>query len=319
MTEPPRIMPGAPSEWERLRDLRLRALREDPAGFSSTYAEELELTEADWRRRAATPGQIVASRGGHDCGTVLMLATPDGFQLVAMWVAPLARGTGLAEALVRAALADAGARGAETVALRVFDDNLPAARLYRRLGFRDEGTSVSPGRAARLLRLRWTGDPTGAVPVSTPAGVLRHTAPADLAAVAALEAAPDTALWLAVTGTPWHEAALADPDQRHLVLTDADHVVGFATLAGARRTDHRVELRRMVLHPGLRSRGNGRVLLEAVGRYAGTALGARTLWLDVKAENVRARGLYAAAGFTPYEDPPVRPDPGLVYLARPAN
>ncbi len=109
--------------------------------------------------------------------------------------------------------------------------------------------------------------------------------------------------WLAVTGTAWHEAALADPDQRHLVLTDADRVVGFATLAGARRTDHRVELRRMVLHPGLRGRGSGRVLLEAVRRYTGTALGARTLWLDVLPTNVRACGLYAAAGFTPYADP----------------
>ncbi len=58
---PARIAPWPPNAWERLRDLRLRALREDPAGFSSTYADELRLTEADWRRGRATPGQIIAA------------------------------------------------------------------------------------------------------------------------------------------------------------------------------------------------------------------------------------------------------------------
>jgi hypothetical protein len=34
------------------KDIRLRALQDSPTAFSSTYAEESKLTDADWVKRA---------------------------------------------------------------------------------------------------------------------------------------------------------------------------------------------------------------------------------------------------------------------------
>jgi hypothetical protein len=54
----------APHEWRLYRDLRLRALRELPDAFGSTFAREAERTDDEWtarlsagavRRRASAP------------------------------------------------------------------------------------------------------------------------------------------------------------------------------------------------------------------------------------------------------------------------
>ena len=48
MGSSPRIRPAAREEWERVRDLRLRALAEPPDAFGSTLAREREHGEAEW-------------------------------------------------------------------------------------------------------------------------------------------------------------------------------------------------------------------------------------------------------------------------------
>ena len=40
-----------PDRWKDYRDLRLTALRSDPLAFGSSYAEEKNLTEDEWKRR----------------------------------------------------------------------------------------------------------------------------------------------------------------------------------------------------------------------------------------------------------------------------
>jgi hypothetical protein len=49
---------------------------------------------------------------------------------------------------------------------------------------------------------------------------------ADLADVTALEAGQDTAAWLGKTGLDWHERALADPGQEHLIAEDDGRLAG---------------------------------------------------------------------------------------------
>jgi diamine N-acetyltransferase len=126
---------------------------------------------------------------------------------------------------------------------------------------------------------------------------LRPTTAADLAQVAAMEAAADTGSWLAETGLTWHERALADPDQEHLAAVEPGVLAGFAVLAGLRRDDHVVELRRMVVSAELRGAGRGRELLRAALARAYRTHGASRVWLDVKTDNLRARALYEADGF----------------------
>jgi GNAT superfamily N-acetyltransferase len=127
---------------------------------------------------------------------------------------------------------------------------------------------------------------------------LRATATADLPHLAGWEAGPDTAMWLGETGHAWHERALAEPDQQHLIAEDTGTLAGFAVLAGIRTGDGAIELRRMVISPAFRGTGRGRELLRAVLARARCQHHAARVWLDVKARNRRARRLYETEGFT---------------------
>ncbi|MET8757178.1 GNAT family N-acetyltransferase [Lentzea sp. NPDC004782] len=123
-----------PDEWRLWRDIRLEALGSDPEEFGSTLAREQEFGEDEWRARAAEGLKLVALDPG-PAGLVAATGEPDGLYLYSMWVRESHRGRGLGEALVSAVLTWAAGEGWKLVRLRVWEDNLPARRLYKRLGF----------------------------------------------------------------------------------------------------------------------------------------------------------------------------------------
>lgn len=157
-----------PGDWERLRDVRLAALRDAPDAFAST----LEATEGlpQWRWEGWATGE--------DWGAELVtfveepaadapfagLATgaifPDDratANLFAMWVAPSARGTGVGRALVDAVVGWARERGAAHVILRISEGNLAAQRLYESAGFvldADDREPLREGSAVVTLGMR---------------------------------------------------------------------------------------------------------------------------------------------------------------------
>jgi GNAT superfamily N-acetyltransferase len=146
---------------------------------------------------------------------------------------------------------------------------------------------------------------------------------AGLAGVTALDEGQDTAAWLGETGLGWHERALPDPDQEHLIAEDGGRLAGYAVLAGLRDAGQGVELRRMAVDPAQRGTGVGRGLLRAAVARARDQHGAGRVWLDVKARNNRAWALYESEGFAPTGDPAVAfTEPGgtateLVVMALP--
>jgi len=155
----------AAHEWPLYRALRLRALADAPAAFGSTLAEEAARTDADWAWRlniGASSGRdrpLVAELGGTAAG--LAWAKADGadpalVNLFQMWVAPEARGHGVAAALLDAALAWARATGARTMQLGVVCGNEAARRLYERAGFRAAGEPEPqrPGSTRMEQRMR---------------------------------------------------------------------------------------------------------------------------------------------------------------------
>lgn len=129
------------SDWEVWRELRLEALAEAPYAFGSTLAEAQERDEEGWRAGFPTDGKganFVGRLDGVAVGmsAVFLLADPAGEPLlVSMWLAPAARGSGLAEELVRAVEKWAVEHDLSRVLLDVVEDNLPAIRLYQRLGY----------------------------------------------------------------------------------------------------------------------------------------------------------------------------------------
>jgi ribosomal protein S18 acetylase RimI-like enzyme len=147
-------------EWEPVRDLRLRALREDPEAYGSTVERESTRTEAEWRARLSDPSRatFVADADGRPVGMAVAAPWEEAggpLGLFGMWVDPAFRGRGIGGQLVDRVLAHARERGESLVQLEVAESQAGARRLYERCGFVDTG---------QRLKVRETDDrPTGIV------------------------------------------------------------------------------------------------------------------------------------------------------------
>jgi ribosomal protein S18 acetylase RimI-like enzyme len=139
------IRPTRAGDWEELRDLRLRALRDAPGAFASTLERELAFTDEVWLRRAeGGPASVtfIAREGGAGIGSVTILAeadVPGRAHLVGMWVDPRYRRRGVGRALIDRAVRWARERRARELILWVADHNAAARQLYERVGFRPTG------------------------------------------------------------------------------------------------------------------------------------------------------------------------------------
>ena len=122
-----------------LRTARLAAMAGAPEAFGSTYERELARTPADWQRWLSTGATFILMAADRPAGIVAGLhdaADPAIVHLMAMWVDPVCRGGGGADALVAAVLSWARVEGARAVRLLVIDTNVRARRCYERNGFR---------------------------------------------------------------------------------------------------------------------------------------------------------------------------------------
>lgn len=137
-----RIRPG---DGERLRQVRLAALSDSPFAFSSTYGQESSISEAEWadRARGGSDGTerttLIASDGNDVIGIIGgYRSQSDGpvIELVSMWIAPSARGKGIARELVEALLDWAKTAHVRAVELWVTERaSSPALKLYESAGF----------------------------------------------------------------------------------------------------------------------------------------------------------------------------------------
>ncbi|MGF6274304.1 ribosomal protein S18 acetylase RimI-like enzyme [Massilia sp. UYP11] len=161
------IRPFGAEEWPAYRAIRLRALADAPDAFGSTLAAEEALAPETWAARLArstTSGidrALAAEANGEFIG--LAWAKEDGddpaiVNLFQMWVAPEARGQGVAGALLDDAVRWATARGAQALQLGVTCTNADALRLYERAGFVEAGVRepLRPGSDLMEQRMRLT-------------------------------------------------------------------------------------------------------------------------------------------------------------------
>jgi ribosomal protein S18 acetylase RimI-like enzyme len=123
--------------------VRLRALKDSPSAFGSTYLRESEFTDEQWDARAVNlDGErrvgYLAFDDGQYCGiAVCFVLEEDSLKadVVSMWVAPEYRKAGVGRLLVDAIVGWAGGRGVKGLQLMVTSCNDAAIEFYKRLGF----------------------------------------------------------------------------------------------------------------------------------------------------------------------------------------
>ncbi|WP_056928161.1 GNAT family N-acetyltransferase [Nocardioides sp. Soil805] len=120
--------------------MRLASLSDSPAAFGSRYADWVDAPVERWRSRLSqVPLNLVAREGTQVVGVVSgQLVDPDWVELISMWVAPAARGTGAAGQLIDRVVVWAADQDRSTC-LMVRSDNTRARRAYERAGFVDVG------------------------------------------------------------------------------------------------------------------------------------------------------------------------------------
>jgi ribosomal protein S18 acetylase RimI-like enzyme len=145
-----------PDAWGRVRATRLAALQDTPDAFGMTLDRELAKDEDDWRAWIGHPDRVFllaeltteerAEPPSTAAGITVVAPAyedPDAAGIYAVWVAPWARGYGVGDALMQAALQAAREIGHRRAVLDVGDDNHAAQRLYLRNGFVPTGATGS--------------------------------------------------------------------------------------------------------------------------------------------------------------------------------
>lgn len=154
------VRPIVSSEWREYRDIRLRALRDSPDAFGSTYEAEVARSDGAWSARIAASTSsgidrvLLAYNREVLCGLVwckLSGAEPGTADVFQMWVDPGSRGLGAGRALLNEALAWAKSVDVRCVRLGVTAADSPAMRLYRAHGFSPVGGLEPLREGSRLM------------------------------------------------------------------------------------------------------------------------------------------------------------------------
>jgi ribosomal protein S18 acetylase RimI-like enzyme len=133
-----------PADATLYRSLRLRALREHPDAFTSSYEEDRTQPVEAAAARLASHAFWGAYQGSELYGFVGLEREPrpknrHKATVVGMYVASEVAGQGVGRALLEALLAHARTEGLESLVLTVTDGNAAALHLYEQAGFRSFG------------------------------------------------------------------------------------------------------------------------------------------------------------------------------------
>lgn len=151
----------APDQWFMLRDIRLRALRESPRAFLSTYEREKSHSEDQWRAEFNRGDWNIRFLGDRPVGLLGTTREPDApaheCYLEYLWVSPGCRRSGIAFSMVTVILGRLQTSGVRTAFLWVLDGNDAATRLYKRAGFVStnyrQPLPADPERSEERMRL----------------------------------------------------------------------------------------------------------------------------------------------------------------------
>ena len=186
-------------EGDRLRELRLRALREAPDAFSSVPEREEAFEPAVWEQRGRTV--LVAEDRGDWLGMAGWFVDEDLPAIAnvwGVWVDPRERGHGAGRGLVEAVVDAARAAGHRRLELGVTDHVPGAEALYERTGFRRTGVELPFEKRAGVTQMQMALAILPPVPIETERLRLRFHTPADFEPLLAIQSREDVTRLL-----PW--------------------------------------------------------------------------------------------------------------------
>ncbi len=133
-----------PDDWQTTRSLRLAALLDAPGAFGGSYEETSQRSEQEWREWPANGQAYAVWRDSDPVGMACWVQKREDTtvgHLIAMWVAPQARGSGAAGVLIDAIAQHARGQRNSFLELAVYKSNPAAQRAYLKCGFADLGQS----------------------------------------------------------------------------------------------------------------------------------------------------------------------------------
>ncbi|WP_404939315.1 GNAT family N-acetyltransferase [Pseudomonas sp. JDS08PS003] len=125
-------------DWMLLKRVRLAALQDTPTAFGVSYQTAAHYSDQQWQDRASSTGSQfwLAFKDQQPVGMIgAAVSAENRYNLIGMWVAPDARGSGVAAKLVDAVKSRGRDQGHECVYLDVAPENARAAHFYLKQGF----------------------------------------------------------------------------------------------------------------------------------------------------------------------------------------
>lgn len=144
------------SDWQLKRDLRLKALQDSPKAFASSYDLEVHRSVEEWQNWPSDGAYFAAfddRKAVGIAGSWMRAGEPQVTHLISMWIAPDARGAGIAGLLTTAVAAWAREHKAARMELEVAAGNDTAMRAYLRNGFVATKRTPSTPRGTVLERM----------------------------------------------------------------------------------------------------------------------------------------------------------------------
>ena len=143
-------------EWERLRSIRLRALKENPEAFGADFKEVESRSREDWLKDYNKEDYLVASIDGVDVG-MLYIEVLNGDHGATCWIGgcwtdPAFRGNGVMRALFNYIDSHAQEKGWIRQGLGVWIDNLIAINSYKSLEFTFAGEKMPGSREGKFFQ-----------------------------------------------------------------------------------------------------------------------------------------------------------------------
>lgn len=129
----------SPENWEKFRDIRLKALQSDPQAFGNTFEGESQKDMAYWKDKLSHPERRFYS--AEEGGTFIAMAglkkiAEDNWMVTGVYTVPEWRGKNTAQKLVYQVIDEAVKAGAHKASLMVNIQQEAAVGMYKKMGFK---------------------------------------------------------------------------------------------------------------------------------------------------------------------------------------